>query len=86
MERPADQIIVIFGASGDLTKRKLLPSLYLLYKTERTPEKFAILGVGRTAYTDESYREFINNQIRSFIREDEIDETLLADLDRKSVV
>lgn len=79
MERPADQIIVIFGASGDLTKRKLLPSLYLLYKTGRTPEKFAILGVGRTAYTDESYREFINSQIRTFIREDETDEALLAD-------
>ena len=44
-------VMIIFGASGDLTKRKLMPALYSLYKDNRLPEGFAILGIGRaTAY------------------------------------
>ena len=57
MVKPENNIIVIFGASGDLTKRKLLPALYHLYVNELLPEDFAILGVSRTAYTNESFRE-----------------------------
>lgn len=41
-------VIVIFGASGDLTKRKLMPALYTLYSGGRLPEGFSILGIGRT--------------------------------------
>ena len=37
-------VMIIFGASGDLTKRKLMPALYSLYKDNRLPEGFAILG------------------------------------------
>ena len=40
-------IVVIFGASGDLTKRKLLPALYHLEQSGFLPEKFAVLGVAR---------------------------------------
>ena len=43
-------VMIIFGASGDLTKRKLMPALYTLYKEKRLPESFAVLGVGRTEY------------------------------------
>ena len=39
-------VMIIFGASGDLTKRKLMPALYSLYKDNRLPEGFAILGIG----------------------------------------
>ena len=52
-----NQILVIFGASGDLTKRKLIPAVYNLYKRGYFPEKYAILGIGRTDYNDESYRK-----------------------------
>ncbi len=52
-------IIVIFGGSGDLTKRKLIPSLYRLYSEGRSPRNLSILGVGRTKYDDESYRTYI---------------------------
>lgn len=57
-------VFVIFGASGDLAKRKLLPSLYQLHKAGNLPENFVILGVSRTKYSDESYREagFTNNE------------------------
>jgi glucose-6-phosphate 1-dehydrogenase len=49
--------IVIFGASGDLAKRKLIPALYHLYEAGCLPERFAIIGTSRTAMTDEAYRE-----------------------------
>ena len=52
-------LIVIFGASGDLTKRKLLPALYSLWETKRLPENFAILGIARTEYSNDSYREML---------------------------
>ena len=41
-------ILVIFGGSGDLTKRKLIPAMYDLYKKDLLPKQFAILGVGRS--------------------------------------
>ncbi len=50
-------IIVIFGASGDLTQRKLIPALYHLFADQRLPENFAILGASRSAYTDATFRE-----------------------------
>jgi glucose-6-phosphate 1-dehydrogenase len=53
---PDDSIIVIFGASGDLTARKLIPAYYDLFVHHRMPRTFAILGVGRTEYRDESFR------------------------------
>jgi glucose-6-phosphate 1-dehydrogenase len=59
MLRPEDHILIIFGASGDLTKRKLLPALFELYIQNLLPEKFAILGVGRTPFTDDLYRNEI---------------------------
>ena len=49
-------IIVIFGASGDLTKRKLIPSIYHLLADGLLPANFAIIGVGRTEAKDEEFR------------------------------
>ena len=49
---PQSLILVIFGGSGDLTKRKLIPSLYQLFKQGKLPEHFAVLALGRTDYTD----------------------------------
>ena len=48
--------IVIFGASGDLTQRKLVPSLFNLYCKERMPKMFHIVGYGGTDFNDESFR------------------------------
>ncbi|NDW11345.1 glucose-6-phosphate dehydrogenase [Bacteroides sp. 214] len=60
-------IMVIFGASGDLTKRKLMPALYSLYKRHRLTENFTILGVARTAYGDVQFRSYIHNQLNKFL-------------------
>lgn len=56
MKKAADQLLVIFGASGDLTARKLLPSLFELELRGLLPERFCILGASRTNYADEEFR------------------------------
>ncbi|HXG17102.1 MAG TPA: glucose-6-phosphate dehydrogenase [Calidithermus sp.] len=48
--------LVIFGASGDLTRRKLLPALFALYAARTLPEPFTVLGVARTAMSDDEFR------------------------------
>ena len=53
----ASQILVIFGASGDLAHRKLIPSLFSLYQQGQLPASFAIMGVGRTELETETYRQ-----------------------------
>lgn len=52
-------IIVIFGASGDLTCRKLIPALYHLFAGQLLPEDFAIIGASRSNYSDSSFREYL---------------------------
>lgn len=66
MKETRSQILVIFGASGDLTKRKLIPALYILQKQKLLPEKFAVLGASRSPLSDEGFRaqvsEFLPNE------------------------
>ena len=57
MKQPEPHILVIFGASGDLTKRKLTPALFELHQQHLLPEKYAVLGVSRTGITDTDFRE-----------------------------
>ena len=78
MDKPKSMIMVIFGASGDLTRRKLMPALYLLYKLKKLPENFAVLGVARTQYTDEEYRERINLQLHRFLKAEDVNESLIS--------
>lgn len=66
MEKPVNQIIIIFGASGDLTYRKLIPAIYALYNQNMLPEKFRVLGIGRTAMSDENFRKKMVEGIRKF--------------------
>lgn len=58
--------IIIFGASGDLTQRKLIPSLFNLYRKGRLPEKFEILGFAGTKFTDESFRQHLREGLDKF--------------------
>jgi len=57
--------LVIFGASGDLTKRKLMPALYSLGCDRRLPPGFAVIGVSRTALSDEQFREKMKSAVRA---------------------
>jgi glucose-6-phosphate 1-dehydrogenase len=58
--------IVIFGASGDLTARKLIPSLYNLAVKERLPDELRIVGVSRTAFSDDASRAKLQESTRRF--------------------
>ena len=57
MKNTESHILIIFGASGDLTKRKLMPALFELHQQQMLPEKFAVLGVSRTELSDHVFRE-----------------------------
>ncbi len=57
MKQTENQILIIFGASGDLTKRKLIPALYSLFVQNLLPEKFAVLGASRSTLTDNQFRK-----------------------------
>jgi glucose-6-phosphate 1-dehydrogenase len=59
-------VYVIFGASGDLTKRKLVPALYSLFVQKLLPENFALLGVSRTRLSNEEYRAGMKSSILLF--------------------
>jgi glucose-6-phosphate 1-dehydrogenase len=60
------QAIVIFGASGDLTRRKLLPAFYHLFLDGRMPKGFAIIGYARTEMTDDEFRDMARDAVREF--------------------
>lgn len=77
MKKASDQLLVIFGASGDLTARKLLPSLFELHVRELLPEHFCILGAARTDYTDEEYRAEEKKQILEASKNKDLDEAQL---------
>jgi glucose-6-phosphate 1-dehydrogenase len=68
--RPEPCTMVIFGASGDLTKRKLFPALYSLAYRQLLPEKFSVLGVARTEGTDQEFRERMKAAVQEFGRDD----------------
>lgn len=63
-----NQLLVIFGASGDLAKRKLIPALFELFKRKLLPKKFAILGVSRTPFSDTSFRDFQKAHLQSLAK------------------
>ena len=66
MENPKNLIIVIFGASGDLTFRKLIPAIYSLKTQKLLPEIFSILGIGRTKITTEDFRVKMSQSIATY--------------------
>ena len=58
--------VVIFGASGDLTARKLIPSLYRLDNKHRLPDELRIVGVSRTSFDDDAYRDKLQESTQRF--------------------
>jgi glucose-6-phosphate 1-dehydrogenase len=72
MELPKNLVLVIFGATGDLANKKLIPAIYSLYIHNFLPELFAVVGVGRTEMTSTDFHKEIEDGIRSFSREKEL--------------
>jgi len=59
--------IVIFGASGDLTSRKLIPALYQLFRKGRLPSNATVVGVSRSQFTHEQWREMLSSSTEDFL-------------------
>jgi glucose-6-phosphate 1-dehydrogenase len=74
MDKPNNMVMVIFGATGDLTYRKLIPALYALYNQQMLPEKFRVLGIGRSAVSVIDFREKMILGIRKFSEEKHLDD------------
>ncbi|MFZ1807903.1 MAG: glucose-6-phosphate dehydrogenase, partial [Cyclobacteriaceae bacterium] len=66
MNNNDNHIFVIFGASGDLTQRKLVPAIYSLYVQNMLPDKFVMLGVSRTDFSDDKFRNKMKSAINEF--------------------
>ena len=62
-------VLVIFGAAGDLTKRKLIPALYNLRKNELLPDEFAVIGVARAEMSDDEFRGRLRDDMNEFATE-----------------
>jgi glucose-6-phosphate 1-dehydrogenase len=70
--------IVIFGASGDLTARKLIPALYHLFKEQQMPATFRVVGFARREKTDASWRTELRTALDQFSRTKPVDEKVWA--------
>jgi glucose-6-phosphate 1-dehydrogenase len=66
LPEPLPQILVIFGASGDLTRRKILPALYNLARARHLPKRFAVVGYSRREWSDDDFRAHARRAIEEF--------------------
>jgi glucose-6-phosphate 1-dehydrogenase len=78
-ERPAPFLMAIFGGSGDLTERKLIPSIYRLLKSGNLPKEYAVVGIGRSKMNHQEYRNKIQKGLTSFLERQEIDDSIIKD-------
>jgi glucose-6-phosphate 1-dehydrogenase len=67
---PEPCVLVIFGASGDLTRRKIFPALYALAYRRLLPERFAVVGSARSDWTEDEFRDRMEHAVREFGRDD----------------
>src|SRR6188508_1972103 len=63
---PEPTALVIFGAAGDLTRRKLLPAVYQLSRGQRLPARFTVVGVARSPMTDDQFRDQFHDSLKEF--------------------
>ena len=75
--------VVIFGANGDLTKRKLIPALYRLAYERRLTQSFATIGNSRTAMSDDDYRAKMRESVKQFLEDSPFDENLWNDFAKR---
>ena len=71
---PDPSVVVLFGATGDLAHRKVVPALYHLWRTNLLPHEFVLLAIGRRPYDDASYRADIRASLDQFSRVLPLDE------------
>ncbi len=67
-DRARDCLLVVFGATGDLTRRKLIPALYQMEKQRQLPDSFAVMAVARRPYSIEQYLAEISDTVKAHIQ------------------
>ncbi|MDF9797635.1 glucose-6-phosphate 1-dehydrogenase [Catalinimonas alkaloidigena] len=72
----APTVLIIFGGSGDLNKRKLIPALFNLFLDSYLPDQFSVIGLGRTEYSNEEYREMLRKEVAEFSRREIADQAV----------
>ncbi|WP_421704098.1 glucose-6-phosphate dehydrogenase [Aliiroseovarius sp.] len=79
--------LVIFGGTGDLARRKILPGLYRRFWAGQMPEEARIIGAARSEMDDQGFRDFVADAVREFVSERKCDPAVLAEfLERLSYV
>jgi glucose-6-phosphate 1-dehydrogenase len=76
-EHLSNTAVVIFGVTGDLTSRKLIPAIYELYQSGRIPNNLHIVGFARREWDDDQLKKIFMDSVRSYsgkeVEEDKID-------------
>ena len=81
--KPAEPCsIIIFGASGDLTARKLVPALYHLFKDKQMPALFRVVGFARREKTEDSWRQELRAALDQFSRTQPVDDAVWREFSR----
>jgi len=75
-------VVVIFGATGDLTRRKLVPALFRLASQRLLPAEFAIVGLSRSALSDDEFRSRMREAVTTFSPEKRVDEEVWSSFAR----
>lgn len=76
-------VLVIFGAAGDLTRRKLIPALYNLVREKALDERFAVIGYSRSAKSDDDYRALLFDSLKRYSRTQPVDEKLWREFSQR---
>ncbi len=74
--------LVIFGASGDLAKRKLIPAVYEMMREKLLPDQFVLVGYARSAMTDQQYRDECRDAVTKFARTKPVDPAVWAKIEK----
>ena len=82
---PDPATFVLFGATGDLAHRKVIPALYHLWRTHLLPHEFMIVALGRRDYTDESFRDGLRDSLANYSRLLPIDLDVCDELCRRVI-
>src|ERR687885_30560 len=78
--------LVIFGATGDLARRKLLPAIYNLAHEGALPERFNLIGISRREQSDDDFRDFAKESIEQFSRRQADEQVLQGLLERLTYI
>jgi len=80
---PDPSVLVLFGATGDLAHRKVVPALYQLWRTNLLPHEFTVVAVGRREYEDDAFRSDLRASLEKFSRAQPIDDDAWSELARR---